>query len=101
MNRKTVVAVVAVLALMLLALACTSVNQVTPSGLDDDAIEIEVRAKIAEDEVSKALAVGVDVDNGVVTLSGHANSAEQRRRIGQAANDVKGVKSVINNIHVQ
>lgn len=98
MNRKTIVALVG---LMLLALACTSINQVTPSGLDDNAIEIEVRAKIAEDAASKALGVKVDVDNGVVTLSGHANSAEQRRKIGQAANDVKGVKSVINNIHVE
>lgn len=98
MNRKTVVALVG---LMLLALACTSVNQVTPSGLDDNAIEVEVRAKIAEDAASKALGIEVKVDNGVVTLSGHADSAEQRRKIGQAANDVKGVKSVINNIHVK
>ena len=98
MNRKTVVALVG---LMLLALACTSVNQVTPSGMDDNAIELEVRAKIAEDAASKALGIEVKVDNGVVTLSGHADSAEQRRKIGQAANDVKGVKSVINNIHVK
>ena len=98
MNRKTVVALVG---LMLLALACTSINQVTPSGLDDNAIEIEVRAKIAEDAASKALGVQVKVDNGVVTLSGHADNAEQRRKIGMAANDVKGVKSVINNIHVE
>lgn len=98
MNRKTSVALVG---LMLLALACTSINQVTPSGLDDNAIEIEVRAKIAEDAASKALGVQVKVDNGVVTLSGHADNAEQRRKIGMAANDVKGVKSVINNIHVE
>lgn len=98
MNRKTVVALVG---LMLLALACTSLNQVTPSGLDDNAIEVEVRAKIAEDAASKALGVQVKVDNGRVTLSGHADNAEQRRKIGQAANDVKGVKSVINNIHVE
>lgn len=100
MNRKTVVTLVGLI-ILLTAMACKSVNQVTPSGLDDNAIEIEVRAKIAEDESDKALAVGIDVDNGVVTLTGHARSADQRRRIGQAANDVKGVKSVINNIHVE
>lgn len=99
MNRKIVVALVGFM--LLFSLACKSINQVTPSGLDDNAIEIEVRAKIAEDAASKALGVGVKVDNGVVTLSGHADSAEQRRKIGMAANDVKGVKSVINNIHVK
>lgn len=100
MNRKFVLYSLLTL-LVLVPMACKSLNQMTPSGMDDAAIEAEVRAKIAEDVTSKTFAVEVGVDNGVVTLSGHADNAEDKRKIGQAANDVKGVRSVINNIHVQ
>lgn len=100
MNRK--ITFYAFLALaMVLPMACQSLNQMTPEPMDDAAIELEVRSKIAEDVPSKTFAVEVSVRNGVVTLSGHAANNEDRRKIAQAANDVKGVKSVINNIHVQ
>ena len=80
--------------------ACKSLNQATPAEWDDAAIEAEVRAKIAEDVPSKTFAVEVAVNHGVVTLSGHAANAEERRLIARAGIDVKGVRSVINNIHV-
>lgn len=100
MNRKLVLMVLLALVALVPA-ACQSLNQVTPAQWDDEAIEAEVRAKIAEDVPSKTFAVEVGVNDGVVTLSGHAANAEERRLIGRAANDVKGVRSVINNIHVQ
>jgi osmotically-inducible protein OsmY len=99
MNRKLMLYSLLVL-VMIVPMACRSLNQVTPEALDDAAIEAEVRAKIAEDVTSKTFAVEVDVKDGVVTLSGHAGSADERRRIADAANDVRGVRSVINNIHV-
>jgi len=89
--------------MMLLTIACGSVdslNQVTPSGMDNAAIEAEVRAKIGEDLMSKATSLKIEVNDGVVTLSGHAASAEDKRLIGNAANDVAGVKRVVNNIHI-
>lgn len=100
MNRKTFFYTFLALALVF-PMACKSLNQMTPEALDDEAIEAEVRTKIAEDVPSKTFAVEVSVRNGVVTLSGHADNNEDRRKIAQAANDVRGVKSVINNIHVQ
>jgi osmotically-inducible protein OsmY len=100
MNRKFVLFSLLTL-LVLVPMACRSLNQMTPAPLDDAAIEAEVRAKIAEDVTSKTFAVEVDVNDGVVTLSGHAANAEDKRKIGQAANDVEGVRSVINNIHIQ
>lgn len=99
MNRKVLFSLMALV--MLLGVACKSLNQMTPAGMDNKAIEAEVRAKIGEDAASKALAVSIDVHDGVVTLSGHADSEDQKRKIGAAANDVKGVKAVINNLHVQ
>ena len=98
MNRKLAVPLVF---LMLFALACGSMNRVTPSGMDDKAIEADVRGKIAEAVPSKTFAVEVNVNKAVVTLSGHAASEEDRRKIGDAANSVHGVRSVINNITVQ
>jgi len=100
MNRKVILYSLLVVA-TLATMACQSLNQITPAELDDAAIEAEVRAKIAEDVPSKTFAVEVSVRNGVVTLDGHAKNADERRRIAQAANDVRGVRSVINNIHIQ
>lgn len=100
MNRRVVLYTLLAVAL-LVPMACQSLNQVTPKELDDAAIEAEIRAKIAEDVPSKTFEVGVSVKNGVVTLSGHARDAEERRKIAEAARDVEGVKTVINNIHIQ
>ena len=89
------------LSVLFLATACSSLNQVTPAQWDDEAIEAEVRAKIAEDVPSKTFAVEIDVDDGVVYLDGHAESMAQAREIAAAANDVEGVKRVVNRIHVK
>ena len=98
MNRNF--SYVAVL-LVFFGIACGSMNRATPKQWDDKTIEADVRGKIAEAVPSKALGVQVDVHDGVVTLSGHAASEEDRRKIGDAANSVHGVKSVINNLTIQ
>lgn len=92
---------VAVAFLMLFALACGSMNRVTPKQWDDKVIEADVRGKIAEAVPSKTFAVDVNVNHQVVTLTGHAASEEDRRKIGQAAQSVNGVTTVINNITIQ
>jgi osmotically-inducible protein OsmY len=86
---------------LLLGAACGSMNRMTPAGLDDTAIEADVRGKIAEAVPSKTFAVEVKVNGGVVTLSGHAKNEDDRRAIANAANSVHGVKSVINNITIE
>ncbi len=92
---------VALVLMLTLALGACSINRQTPAGLDDAAIEADVRAKIASAVPEKTFAVEVEVDDGVVTLSGHASTAGQRSEIAEAANSVNGVKRVINNIHIQ
>jgi osmotically-inducible protein OsmY len=100
MTRKfTYVALVLMVAMALGA--CGSLNKQTPAEWDNAAMEADVRAKIAERVPSKTFAVEVSVDRGVVTLSGHADSSAQRAEIGAAAQSVRGVTRVINNIHVQ
>ncbi len=87
--------------LMLFAMACGSMNRATPKQWDNKAIEADVRSKILEAVPSKTFAVEVDVNHQVVTLSGHAASEGDRRKIGAAAQSVNGVTTVINNITVQ
>ena len=99
MSRKAVLLSVAVL--MIFALGCGSLNRATPAGMDDKAIEADVRGKIAEAVPSKTFAVEVMVDHAVVTLNGHAKNEDDRHKIGDAANSVHGVKSVINNITIE
>jgi hyperosmotically inducible protein len=47
-----------------------------------------------------ALMFNVSVSNGIVTLSGTADSTDTREKAGRAAADVEGVRSVNNRISV-
>lgn len=98
MNRR--LSRIAIL-LVLFAAACGSINRVTPEAADEEAMEADVRGKIAAVDPSKTFAVEVKVNDGVVTLNGHVDSEQTRRKIGEAAASVSGVRRVINNIHVQ
>lgn len=99
MTKRTLV--LPVLVLLLLGMACGSMNRATPKALDDTAIEADVRGKIAEAVPSKTFAVEVKVHDAVVTLSGHAKNEDDRRAIGKAASSVNGVRSVVNNITIE
>ncbi|HEX7151259.1 MAG TPA: BON domain-containing protein [Thermoanaerobaculia bacterium] len=88
--------------LVLFSVACGSMNRVLPSEVDAKAMEADVRGKIATAVPEKTLAIEVTVDNhAVVTLSGRADSAEDRRKIVEAAESVSGVQRVINNIRLE
>lgn len=100
MNRKNLVLWVAMLLMVFSLGACQSLNQVTPEGLDNEAIEAEVRAKMAEDVDLKAFSFDVKVDGCTVTIGGHVANNTQRSKAAQAAGDVKGVCRVVNNLHV-
>ena len=99
MNKK--LALIA-LFLMMFTIACGSMNRVLPSEMDATAMEADVRSKIAQAVPEKTFSVEVQVDNhAVVTLSGHAANSSDVAKIVDAAKSVSGVRSVINNIHVQ
>jgi len=86
---------ISMLFLILLSAACAAAKT------DDNAIENNVRAKIGESMTGKPYSVEVKVTQGVVTLNGHARNEDDRRAIGEAANSIKGVRSVINNISIE
>jgi hyperosmotically inducible protein len=89
------IVVIPMLFLLLLSVACAAAKT------DDNAIENNVRSKITESMAGRPFQVEVKVSQGVVTLNGHAQNEDDRRAIGDAANGIKGVRSVINNITIE
>ena len=69
-----------------------------PPKVTDDSINDQVRITFANDKVIGAVPFEVNVKDGVVTLSGTADTQAQRSRAQNLARKVKGVKSVVNNI---
>jgi osmotically-inducible protein OsmY len=98
---KRQVAAIAVL-LALFTVACGSLNRATPGEWDKTTMEADVRGKVAAAVPGKTFDIGVSVsDNRVVTLTGDVDTAAEKRQIGDAAQSVNGVATVINNIRVR
>ena len=84
---------VALLLIFALASVCIAANPLT-----DDIISDRVRLKLAGDQVVKGGALTVDVQQGVVTLSGQLELPKQKERAAKLAKGIKGVKQVVNSI---
>ena len=95
MKHTRIVALFLVVALLA---ACGSTR---PRARSDDAIQNDVRSTIAG-LVAPTVASGVlsSVNHGTVTLVGNVPSEQDRRRIGEAVLNVKGVNQVVNNLAV-
>ena len=62
----------------------------------------KVKSALAKDEGAKTMTnINVDSDNGVVTLKGKVDSAEAKKKAGEIAKKVEGVKSVKNELRVE
>jgi osmotically-inducible protein OsmY len=66
--------------------------------ITDDTITDQVRIKLSEDQLVKGGALGVDVKDGVVTLTGMVDEPKAKERAEKLAKKVKGVKQVINKL---
>jgi hyperosmotically inducible protein len=66
----------------------------------DDVINTKVTVKLAEDIVVKGGGLHVDVKDGVVTLTGKVELANQKSKAEKLTKKVPGVKGVVNNIVV-
>jgi osmotically-inducible protein OsmY len=95
MNRRIAATLIAGFLLSFLALAKD------PPVVNDDTITDQVRVSFASDKVVGVLPFDVSVKNGVVTLSGTADTSNQKSRAEKLAKKVKGVKQVVNNITVK
>lgn len=81
--------------LILLLLAAALVAQ---QKVSDDVIYDQVRRKLATDTTAKGGALGVEVKDGVVTLSGKVKTQKQKDRAESLTKKVRGVTKVINKI---
>ena len=91
-----------------LAVACLSVvgcqsttGKTAGQTIDDATITASVQSKLSSDRLSNFSRIDVDTERGVVTLNGTVKSADQKTRVSEMAREVKGVKSVNNNLQVQ
>lgn len=73
----------------------------TGAYVDDTWITSKVKSKLIADGSVKARNIDVDVERGVVTLSGTAGSWEESNEAAAIARGVKGVQAVENEIKVQ
>ena len=79
----------------------TERNQSMTERAEDGWITTKIKSDFAVDKVVSATNINVNTDNGVVHLSGVAKSQDEANRAIQIARDVKGVKSVRNEMQIQ
>jgi osmotically-inducible protein OsmY len=84
-------------ALLVSSIGCSNWNRVTPAPMDNTAIEAEVRKNFTADGIT---GLGVEVHDGVVTLTGHLANTSDRQKAIDDARKVPGVRSVVNRIDV-
>ena len=91
-----------------LAVVCLSVvgcqsttGKTAGQTIDDATITASVQSKLSSDRLSNFSRIDVDTERGVVTLNGTVKSADQKTRVAEMAREVKGVRSVNNNLQVQ
>ncbi len=91
-----------VLMLASLVTGCRSMTgKSAGENIDDGTITASVKTKLVGDTASNLTRVNVDTNNATVYLNGTVESPEHKARAEQLAWQVKGVKSVVNNLQVQ
>jgi osmotically-inducible protein OsmY len=70
------------------------------TGLDDGWLWVKTRFDLAAADDLRDSTINIDVENGVVTLSGTVATAEQKAKAETIAKSVEGVKSVKNFLKV-
>jgi len=100
--RTTLASAIAVIALVTASGCAVQRGQETVGAyVDDAAITTSVKARFVDDKTVDAGAIKVETLNGTVMLSGFAKSAAERSAAQDIASNVKGVKSVKNEIAVR
>ena len=68
---------------------------------NDDLIRDRVMLKVGSDPDAKVGDLGVEMKDGVATLTGVVEMQSQKERASKLARKVKGVKQVVNNIRLR
>jgi osmotically-inducible protein OsmY len=81
--------------------AATPTRESTGEYVDDSTLTAKVKAAFIHDDTVKAFDVSVETFKGVVQLSGFVDTAAQKRRAGEVAAAVRGVRDVQNHLSVK
>jgi osmotically-inducible protein OsmY len=103
MRTQAAIAIVATTLTMLLASGCavTRDQETVGAYIDDTAITSSVKARFVDNKEVSAASISVETLNGTVLLSGFAKNATEKSTAETIARNVKGVKSVRNEIVVR
>lgn len=101
MKKKNLVIRCVVLCMFIAACTACATKPVlenTGEFIDDSVITTKIKSQIAADSLLKAFQISVETYRGTVQLSGFVNSQHDIERAGEIARNVKGVRSVKNNL---
>lgn len=103
MNLRTTLIAALSAATLLIASGCavTRGQETMGAYIDDSAITASVKARLLDDKNVAGTSISVETLNGTVMLSGFAKSKLERDTAESLARQVKGVKSVRNEILVR
>lgn len=92
---------IALLFTTLVGCGSTAKHSSTGEYIDDSVITTKVKAAILDDKELKVTEINVETFKGVVQLSGFVNSQSDINRAASVAREVKGVKTVKNDMRVK
>ena len=103
MNTRTTIAAAVAAFAVLTASGCavTRGQESVGAYVDDTAITSSVKARYVDSKDVDASSIGVETFKGTVMLSGFAKNATEKSTAESIAMNVKGVKSVKNQIAVR
>jgi len=85
-------AVVGIAVMILAGCSAMTGHQSPSAAVSDSAIATKVKTNLLADSAVGALAIDVDTTDGIVSLNGFMNNAQEWRRAVQIAQSVSGVK---------
>ena len=100
MTRTVKVAAVLAALMAVLAGCRTMTGRSAGTLMNNATTTASVKAKLSADNLANLTWVDVDVNDGVVYLTGNAATAEQKQRATEIAKSTSGVRKVVNNIVV-
>lgn len=84
-----------------LGCATASKQETTGEYIDDATVTARVKTAIYKEPTLKVAQINVETMKGEVQLSGFVESSADKSRAGEVAREVKGVKSVNNDLQVR
>ncbi len=86
---------------MTVATTSTKPDQTIGEKIDDASITAQVKMTLLSHRSTGVLRTKVETNDGVVTLGGKARNAAEKDLVTKLAEDINGVKSVVNNMTIE